>query len=108
MTPEEGYSLSEYRRPGVKVVMGITNAKEASVEPLPKYNLNKLPGDSSWHLRDLRLWLGFIPPLWALVFAYEAKSLGREVTKEDYKGLQKSTTLDQAKLWLETLRKENK
>jgi hypothetical protein len=34
MTPEEGYRLAQYQRPGVKIIMGPTEAREEWIKPL--------------------------------------------------------------------------
>lgn len=58
MTPEEGYELARKQRPGVKIVMGPTEAREERMEPVNimtrlKWYLD-LPGDSSWWAYGVR------------------------------------------------------
>ena len=41
MTCEEGYRLAQYQRPGVKIIMGPTEAREEWIEPLSPYEIWK-------------------------------------------------------------------
>lgn len=58
MTPEEGYELARKQRPGVKIVMGPTEAREERMEPVNNMTRLKwyldLPGDSSWGAYGVR------------------------------------------------------
>lgn len=58
MTPEEGYELAKKQRPGVKIVMGPTEAREERMDPVNimtrlKWYLD-LPGDTSWWAYGVR------------------------------------------------------
>ena len=41
MTCEEGYRLAQYQRPGVKIIMGPTDAREEWIKPLSPYEVWK-------------------------------------------------------------------
>ena len=100
MTPEEGYRLASFARPGFKIVMGPTEANEVHVAPLFLQNLRGLPGDWSWEDRDLRLRLGFVPSLWAKTFASVAEALSHEVTDAEWQWLHGSASLVAARAWI--------
>jgi len=101
MTPEQGYELAKFQRPGVKIVMGPTDAVEVEVTPMSFLDLRDLPGDANWFDRDMRAWLGFVPSLWATFFATVAGALGHFVTKEEWEWLDgRNSSLDKARKWI--------
>jgi hypothetical protein len=99
MTPDDALSLAQYQRPGVRIVVGATSAKELPVTPLG--SLHHLPGDNSWRERDLRLRLGFVPSLWAMAFANSVEAAGGIVTDDEWRWLHGPATLGAARAWLE-------
>ena len=101
MTPEEGYERAKYMRPGVRIVMGPHCAVEMDVLPLSEYATRNLPGDKSWHDRDLRLSLGFLPSMWAKRFAFLAQNMGHDVTRHEWVWLHGPASLDKAMKWLD-------
>lgn len=52
MTPAQGYNLAQYQRPGFKVVMGATEARDVTIKPISKWKYSQLAGDVSWNIRD--------------------------------------------------------
>lgn len=48
MTPEEAYTLARYQRPGVRLIVGPTAAREDHITPLNPHVLSRLPGHPSW------------------------------------------------------------
>lgn len=69
MTPEEGYRLAQYQRPGVQIVMGPTEAREEPVRPLTDMDYSKLPGDCSLFDYDVRRVCGGWLPHRLAIFA---------------------------------------
>ena len=101
MTPEEGYAASRYQRPGIKIIMGPEASREAPIVALSEWAIAKLSGDASWSDRDLRLRLGFVPSLWAKLFALVAEQNGHKATDDEWKWLHGKATLVDAGKWSE-------
>ena len=101
MTPDQAIQLAQFQRPGVKLVLGAEEAREEIIAPLSSWQLSQLPGDSSWQLRDLRLWLGFTPSLWAFACGtvFTAVS-GRNPTKEEWIWLNGPASLKDTQDWV--------
>ncbi len=107
MTPECAYELARYARPGVKIVMGATEAREEQIRPLDVSQLSKLPGDSTWFAYLIRQRLGFVPSEWAKIFACQASALGHDVTDNEWHWLHGPATLTQARAWISELEELN-
>ncbi len=109
MTPEQGYDLAKFQRPGVKIVMGATGAREEKMAPVNYQVLRKLPGDWSWVEYDLRKRLGFLPSLWARMYGLAAEQLGHMTTDAEWKWLSgPSSSLQTADAWLDAIREKAK
>lgn len=100
MTPEHGYQLAQFQRPGVVIVMGAENARERLVRPLSQSKIQALPGDHSFWERDMRARLGFVPSLFAHRFAAAAELLGHSATDEEWRWLDGPASLKDARAWL--------
>lgn len=85
MNPERALELAKHQRPGVRLVVGPTEARGEPTWPLP--STHHLPGDPSWRERDLRRRLGFVPSLWAQWQAAAAECLGHKVTVSEWRWL---------------------
>lgn len=103
MTPDQAMAMARFQRPGVKLVVGPTKAREEPVAPLRRQALHALPGDYSWRSRDLRLRLGFLPSLWAMFFAEIAQSVGHTVTDAEWRWLHGPACLNEARAWVKKL-----
>lgn len=104
MTPEEGYRLARYQRPGVVIFMGPDEAEERAVFPLSADTINRLPGDPSLWARNMRTRLGFVPCPWVLMFATQAKvQAGHNVSNDEWRWLHGPATLIEARAWLKSL-----
>ena len=95
MTPEEGYHLAAFQRPGIKIVMGATEAREERVAPHPLL-YGKVYGDTgtptpvmtsatSWFEYDCARLIGKTRlSLWTTVFlALLAFFAGRAPTADE-------------------------
>jgi hypothetical protein len=101
--PEEALHLAKYQRPGVKLVVGATDAYELPISRLPIFDLMQLPGESNWPDYWLRRRLGYLPSLWARCFGADAEYLGHSVTDKEYAWLNGTAGLIEARHWLCTI-----
>lgn len=67
MTPDQAYDLARYQRPGVRLIVGATEAREEPVKPLDWRQMKDLPGDRSWFDHDIRKLIGRPLSLWELI-----------------------------------------
>ena len=100
MTPEEGYELAKKQRPGVKIVMGPTKAREERMAPVNimtclKWALS-LPGDTSWWAYDVRkVCGGWLPHSFALSAGWCAETIvQRPLTRADWEHLHNGSAED--------------
>ena len=101
LTVDEGYRLTQFMRPGVRILMGATEAREAPVNPLPWTNIHRLPGFKSFFHWNLSRKLGFAPSAWAMFFGVHVMILGHDPTDDEWRWLcQRSTSLKDAQVWL--------
>jgi hypothetical protein len=103
MSPEEGYALSLYQRPGFKVVMGPCEALSEPVPQVSKQYLYHLPGHAYWEDYDLKQLLGFVPCVWAKSFVSVAAYYNHTATPEEWVWLNGKCTLLEAFSWIEGL-----
>jgi hypothetical protein len=92
--------LARFQRPGVILIVGPTEAREDVLRPLNPWQISKLPGDSSFARRDLRLRLQFMPGMFACFFAGKAAKLGYDATNEEWVWLNGRASLEDACRWL--------
>jgi hypothetical protein len=102
MTPDQAMQLARFQVPGVKVVVGPTAVRIERIAPLSPVRLDELPGDHSWHERDLRLRLGFVPSAWAQSFGGAAsRHFGHDVTDAEWRWLHgQQSSLETVRSWL--------
>lgn len=95
MTPDRACELAQYQRPGVKLVVGPTEAREEVVKPLWYWHVWQLPGDASWWHRDARLRLGFEPhPVGEMIGRMIEETTGDMLSVEDWMTLQNGSQAD--------------
>ena len=111
MTADEAMRLAAFQRPGVRLIVGPTEAREERTEA------RALPADwrdsqpTSWREYDLRRRLGFIPSLWAFGWADAYKGItGREPTDAEWVWLHRrdgqGASLQDARAWLSKAEQE--
>jgi hypothetical protein len=105
MTADEALALAKFHRPGVKLIVGPTEAREEQTSAAKLSTDWRNPQPASWREYDLRKRLGFIPSPWARAFArrYE-DATGREPTDDEYRWLHdnsgRGASLMAAQEWL--------
>lgn len=83
---DEALRLAKYQRPGVRLIVGPTEAIETRVEPVKSYILYKLPGPSSFFERDVVKLCGFKPHMLAMCNGYRLQRLiKRKLTVQEWK-----------------------
>jgi hypothetical protein len=104
MTPQEGYELAKYQRPGFKVVMGPDRAKSQRISAIPMEDLKDLPGFHSWLWYDAYRLYGFVPSGWAMNFLVVAISRDHLPTQEEMEWLHSPRcSLKNVRDWLDGL-----
>ena len=100
ITPEEGYYLAKYQRPGRKIVMGPHAARDDKIAPLTRQHMSALPGFWSFYDYDTNARLSFVPSFWSKCFAFAAITQGRVVTDDEWRWLHGKASLSDARAWL--------
>lgn len=108
MTPEQGYDLADFQRPGYTIVMGPTEAREEMTQPVSSFELDKMQGEYLWADYVLRRRLGFLPSLWSKIMVVRFRCvIDRDVTDDEWRWLHGPATLEAVEKWIELERKEN-
>lgn len=102
MTPDQGYALAMRQRPGVKIVMGATEAREERIAPLDIETRlewwRSLPGDVSWRWHDVRAVCGgWLPHSIALSAGAAVEDrTGRRLTRAEWEYLHNASAAERA------------
>jgi hypothetical protein len=96
MKCEDGYELSKYSLPGVKIIMG---PYECRIEKVNSIDTHNLPGEASFFEYDLKKRLGYIPSFWVQSFIKTVETKGYKISDKEINWL-KTASLKEALKWL--------
>lgn len=107
LAPDAALALAQFQRPGVRLVVGPTDAREEPLQPLPWQPRDWRKSEpETWWQYDLRARLGFIPSPWTMNFACAFMRItGREPSDAEYIWLDRNdgrgADLANAQAWLD-------
>ena len=107
MTPEQALDLAKFQRPGVRLIVGPTEAREVRTEPRDVPTNWRAPQPATWLEYDLRRRLGFIPSAWAMFFAAQYERItGKQPSDAEWLWLHRNdgqgASLNDVRGWLST------
>lgn len=104
MTPEQGYHLAKFQRPGVVIVMGPLEAREKRTAPIHWCDYLGLPGERSLEEYALRRWPDLITFSMAVLAAEIAEKLGHAVTDAEWRWLHGPASRKATYEWIKSIR----
>lgn len=106
LTPDEAYKLVPFQRPGVKYVVGPTDAYEAQMDPISSYQAQMLTGPSSFWEYNVRRVAGFTPHALAQGVGAAVSNLrGTELAKEEWVHLHAATSEERNRYFIAEMEK---